>query len=872
MQITEWRYFEGPNPHCHRPILELCLDLGDLAEVSTAHRPHVATNLLKHLPGLSNHYCGLGFQGGFALRLREGTLFGHVLEHVALELLHLAGFEGTYGKTRQVRSTSVYRIAFEAPEEEVGRAAADLSLRFLDALLYEREFQLEEERGRLLELYARRCLGPSTEAIARAARARDIPVRRLAGSSVLELGQGQYLRRVQATLTDRTSTVAVDIAQDKQRCKAILREHGIPVPEGIVVRTAEQAAHAALRLPLPLVVKPVSGSQGRGVSVHLRRPRDVRRAVAIAQAISEEVLLERQIFGKEYRLLVVGGRFVAAAERIPPAVVGDGEHTVAELVAFENLDPRRGGGHERPLTRITLDNIAHFCLARQGLLPDGVPQPGQRVLLRDSANLSTGGTARDCTDEVSPRVRAMAERAAAVIGLDVAGIDVVAQDIADDAAPAWVLEVNAAPGIRMHLYPQSGHARDVAGSIVESLFPPGSPSRIPLAAVTGSNGKTTTVRLVREMLQRRGLVVGFTSTDGHGVGDEFLGRGDDAGPRSARAVLSDQRVQAAVLEVARGGISRAGLGYDAADVGCILNVTGDHLGQDGTDTIEELAQVKALVIEAVRPHGRVVLNADDPVALQLGSRARAPIVLFSASPDHLAVRRHIAAGGEAVIAAQDAIVLFAKGRTERIAQLRELAFADAGRVRPMLENALAAAALGHGLGLLPEEIAEGLRSFRNDAEHNPGRMNVYDVHGVRVVVDYGHNPHALAAVGQSLRAVGAGRLRGVIGMPGDRRDEDALALGRVAAQVFDEVFCKEDRDRRGRERGDMALRIAQGVRTGGGRPSVVLDECEALREAFQASVPGDVVAVFYELLGPVLEEIERLRASQPATADAVEQG
>ncbi len=869
MQITEWRYFEGPNPHCHRPMLELCLDLGEYTEVTTASLAAFTPKLLSALPGLSDHSCGLGYPGGFAVRLREGTLLGHVLEHTALELLHETGFEGNYGKTRQVRRTSVYRIAFESPDGAVGKAAADAGLKILHALLASEELALDEARRSLREICARRCLGPSTEAIRRAAIARDIPVRRLPESSMLELGQGKYLRRVQATLTDATSTVAVDIAQDKQRCKALLQEHGIPVPEGIVAHSAEEAARAALKIPLPLVVKPVTGSQGRGVSVQLRRLRDVRRAVPLAQAISGDVLIERHVYGAEYRLLVVGGRVVAAAERIAPSVVGDGQRTVAELVARENRNPHRGDGHERPLTRIALDDIARYCLAGQGLTPESVPKVGQRVLLRDSTNLSTGGTARDCTDEMAPRVRRLAERAAAVVGIDVAGVDVVTRDIRDDDGPIWVLEVNAAPGIRMHHYPSDGRPRDVAGAIVESLFPSGSPSRVPLAAITGSNGKTTTVRIVREMLRRRGLVVGFTSTDGHGVDDDYIGRGDDAGPASARAVLSDKRVQAAVLEVARGGISRGGLGYDAADVGCVLNVTGDHLGQDGIDTIAELAHVKALVIEAVRPQGRVVLNADDPVALGLTARARAPIVYFSTAQDHLAVRRHITAGGEAIVATGNDVLLHAKGRVERIASLDELEFTQGGRLAPMLENALAAAAVGYGLGLLPQEIGEGLRAFRSDPEHNPGRMNVYEVRGVRVVVDYGHNAHALSSVAPSLRSLARGSLRGVIGMPGDRRDEDALELGTLAAQLFDHVYCKEDRDRRGRPQGDMALRIAQGVRAGGGRPRVVLDECEALREALRESSPGDVVAVFYEELGPVLEEISHQACGAKPEADAL---
>lgn len=863
MQILAWRYFEGPNRHCHRPMLELELELGFLAERTTQDFPRLVDALLADVPGLGDHHCGLGYPGGFLERLREGTRLGHVLEHVALELLHGCGAEGVYGKTRQIGRTSRYLVAFEAPEGQVGQLAADIARGYIEALAAAQPHTLLQQRAHLQEVYARRCPGPSTRALMQAALRRDIPVSRLGPTSILEFGQGRHLLRAQATLTDRCPAVAVDLAEDKERCKEILAAQGIPVPRGVVALRAEEAVAALADLGPELAVKPLAGCQGRGVTLGLRSPGEIRDAFATARAIMPEVLVEEVVHGRHYRLLVVGGRMVAAAERLPAQVTGDGRSSLTELVAQVNEDPRRGSGHERPLTRIALDEIALHCLGRQGLVPTDVPPLGRTVLLREAANLSTGGSSIDVTDEVAPAHRSLAERAAQAIGLDVAGIDLVAQDITDPESPAWVLEVNAAPGIRMHHHPTLGEPRDAAGAILDSLFPPGSPARVPLCAITGSNGKTTTVRLVRQMLSDAGLTVGYTSTDCHGVGGDVLGQGDDAGPRSARAILRDRRVEAAVLEVARGGIVRAGLGYDRADVGCVLNVTGDHLGQDGIDTIEALLLVKALVVEAVRPQGRVVLNADDPGTPFLQQRAAASVILFSSRPDGMVLRRHVAAGGEAVVAAEGQLALVRGGRAEAVLPLGEIAISHGLGSGPMLDNALAAAACAVGLGLPLRRIAETLRTFASDPQQNPGRLNVYDVGQVTVVVDYGHNAAALAAVAPELRALAQGRLIGVVGLPGDRRDEDALELGRVAARAFDVVYCKEDLDRRGRAGGEMAQRVAQGVRLGGGRPRLVLSEREALREALQGAGPGDAVVVFYEKLEPILAEIAAWRSGPP---------
>ena len=873
MLILAWRYFPGPNPHCHRAMLELEIELADLAERTTQDFPGFTQTLLHDVPGLCEHYCSLGHPGGFAQRLQEGTRLGHVVEHLALEFLHACGEQGSYGKTRQIGTTTRYRIAFEAPEAETGHAAAELARRYVDDVLSPTGFALAAELEALRELHGRNCPGPSTRALIDAAVGRGIPVRRLGATSVLELGQGRWLRRVQATLTDQSSAVAVDLAADKQQCKEILAAQGIPVPRGSVARTPEEAAQAAAELGAPVVVKPLAGSQGRGVTMGVRTAEELQQAWASAQAVTPEVLVEEQLEGRHYRMLVVAGRLVAAAERLPAQVAGDGRASVRELVDELNRDPRRGRGHEKPLTRVQLDGIALGLLKRQGLAPEDVPAIGRTVLLREAANLSTGGSAVDVTDEVAPRHRLVAERAARAIGLDVAGVDVVARDIRDEACVASVLEVNAAPGIRMHHFPTLGEPRDAAGAVIDSLFPPGSPSRVPLAAVTGSNGKTTTVRLIRAMLARSGLVVGFTCTEGHAVGDEWLGRGDDAGPRSAVAVLGDRRVEAAVLEVARGGISRGGLGYDRADVGSVLNITGDHLGQDGIETIEQLTLLKALVVEAVQPHGRVVLNAEDAPTPRLMSRAGAPVVLFAVDPGCALLRRHVSAGGEAVVAAAGQLAVVRAGRAEAVLPVRDIRIAGGGLCRPMLENALAAAACALSLGVAPDVVASVLQEFGADAQDNPGRLDVRDVGGVKVVVDYGHNAAALEALAPTLRAMCAGSRIGVVGLPGDRRDEDALALGRAAAETFDVVLCKEDQDRRGRQPGEVAQRIAQGVRLAGGRARIVLSEREALHEALREARAGDLVAVFYEHLGEVLDEIEAARqASCPTPAALARQG
>lgn len=879
MEIKEWRAFEGRNVHCKRPVTELTVDLGPYAEVTTAMLKGFPERLLAGLPGLMEHVCGLRFKGGFAQRLHEGTMLGHVLEHVALELLHGIGEEVTYGKTRQIGRGSLYMVVFEHGTRcggaAAGRAAAEAALAEILRLVRDEQANFDATLKRLAQTCAPWTLGPSTWAIWRAAQARHIPVRRVGLGCMLELGYGKHMRRVNATVSDATSLIAADVASDKGFTKYLLQRVGIPVPAGREVTTLEEARSAAVELGFPVVLKPFNGNQGKGVTVGVVSLAQVDRAFEVAQNYSGRCLLEREVPGRHFRVLVVGDEVVAASERLRPEVIGDGRHTIRQLVQRLNEDPRRGEDHEKPLTKVRLDTAALMCVAKQGLGPEDVPAPGHRVTILESANLSTGGSAMDCTSSLCPDNERLCVRAARAIGLDIAGVDLVAQDLGRPIqdGSGMVLEVNAAPGIRMHLHPTLGSPQPVAEKIVEHLFPRGASGRVPIVAITGTNGKTTTTRIVGHILGRCGYLVGMTTTDGIYIGSQQVARGDDTGPLSALRVLTDPAVEAAVLETARGGLRRGGLAFDEADVGVYLNLTGDHLGQDGVNTMEELQRVKTVVTEAVSPRGYAVLNADDSWCLAAGERAGGSRILFSRSSDNLAVRKHCMNHGRAVFARQGHIVLALGSDEVALVALDELPFTLQGRAWPMVENALAATAACWALGLEQEGISAALREFDGGPSHNPGRFNLYHRQdGVQVMVDYGHNKAALQAVISTARAFQPRRLIGVVGLPGDRRNEDAVELGRVAGRGFDLLFIKEDHDRRGRTPGEVARLIAQGALQAGldeTQMTTVLDQGAAIGQALGEAQPGDMVLVFYEHLEAALRSVDEVQARATPTQLAV---
>ncbi|MGE5484191.1 MAG: cyanophycin synthetase [Ignavibacteriales bacterium] len=868
MRIVDLRVIEGPNVHSRTPVAEMLVDLGAYDGVFTRDIPDFTARILKSVPTLAEHYCSVGRPGGFVERLREGTLLGHVIEHVALELQVLAGATVYYGKTRATTRPRVYRVVFEACEKDATIEAGRSAVRLVDAVARGDQYDVSRKVERIRRLILDGGLGPSTRAICEAAGRLDIPVMRLDDASYVQLGYGALQRRVRATVTCLTPGVAIDVAKDKNLTKALLGGNGIPVPSGAVVAGRREALRVAAQIGFPVVVKPVDGNQGKGVFLNLRSYDEVATAYGFARAYGKRVIVEKYVKGRHYRVLVVGGKVVAAAERVPAHVVGDGIHTIRELVETANLDPRRGESHEKPLTRIRIDRVVQMTLARGGLTLEDVPEPGQIVYLRDNSNLSTGGIAIDVTADVHPDNARACIRAAAIIGLDIAGIDVVTASISESlfGSAGAIVEVNAGPGIRMHHFPSHGRSRDAGAAIVEHLFPPGSKARIPVVAVTGTNGKTTVTRMIAHVLAQCGVVTGVTTTDGVFIGGNRILAGDTTGPKSARAVLQDPHVQCAVLETARGGIVRWGLGFDWCDVGVLTNISDDHVGQDGVESLEELSRVKSVVIEAVRPDGHAVLNADDPASLHMLERCRCSVILFSMSGENLLVKRHTTAGGTAVILKRGMITLVRGDSEQRLVQARCIPVSLRGRAKYNIENALAATSACVALEVPIATIRDALKCFGNDSE-NPGRLDLFNVGGVRVIVDYGHNVHALQRTIETIKAMDVqGRVIGVVASPGDRRDEAITNLGRVAAGGFDFIIIKEDQDLRGRKAGEVALLIGRGVLEAGRRMSdveIVLNEAEAVRTAVGMAQAGDLVVVFYEKYNVVVDALKELRSQAP---------
>lgn len=856
------RAIEGRNIYCNRPVIVLTLRLGDYRERYTDQIEDFNARLLKQLPGLKDHHCSRGRPGGLVERLYEGTLLGHVLEHIALELQFRIGCDVAYGKTRLQVEPDIYDIVYEYEVKEVGLLAGKMAFELINGILNDRIWNLEEKLDELRRTKAKYTLGPSTKAIIEACKARDIPVIRLDSGSFLQLGYGCKQKRVQATITERTSCLAVDIAGDKMLTKKLLEEAGIPTPKGCITESLETALLQAKSFGKAVVIKPFNGNQGKGVALNLRTPQEITAAFQVAKNYSEKILVEEHIEGKHYRVLVVDGKVVAVAERKPTYVIGDGQHTIKELIDQINQNPDRGIGHEKPLTRISIDPELILVLTKQGLSLDYVPKAGEKVSLRENANLSTGGVAIDVTDQIHEHNKELVLRAVDIVGLDVAGVDLVTPDIGKpfDRDGGAIIEINAAPGIRMHHYPVEGQPRNAGRAIVGYLFPnPEDNGRIPLAVVTGTNGKTTTTRLLAYMGRKSGHVVGYTTTSGVYINETCLIEGDTTGPRSAQAVLKDRRVTLGVLETARGGILRGGLGYDKADVAVVTNISEDHLGQNGIYTLEDLAEVKALVLEALPKQGTAVLNADDPLVCRMAKRTKSNIIYFSRHPDNIVVRRHLGAGGKAVFVLNKNVILAHGLKVEKLISVKDIALTKGGTVTYNLENALAAICAALALGLERESIVSSLREFGKDSRHNPGRLDVRHLNGITVVIDYGHNPAGYEEVFNWLKTLKCSRIHGVIGVPGDRLDDSIKKVGSIAAKHCHYLYLKEDRDLRGRQPGEVANLLLEGVLSVGKESLQYVIECrelEAFKMALKNSKPGDLVVVFYEQLEPIVAYLQ----------------
>ncbi len=862
MRIMEITNYSGRNIFCHKPVTKMVIDLEEFAEISTKQLPGFNERLLNMFPGLKSHFCSTGYEGGFVDRLQEGTLLSHVTEHLALELQSIMGYTVYYGKTRFLEEPSIYYIVYEHINElcamEFGRAAAEI----ISALARNESVLLEEILDWLRSLTLESDLGPSTQAIWDEARTRQIPVRRLGQDSLLQLGHGKHLRLIEASLPDTTSCIAVDLAKNKEVTNAMLRENGIPVPEGYMACSEDEAVLLAKQLGYPIVIKPLNGNQGKGVMSNIDNEKLLRRAYRIACRYTDQIIVEEYIPGNDYRILVVGDKVSAAAERKPPCILGDGIHSIKELVEAENNNPHRGEGHEKPLTKIKLDSVAKESLARSGLTEDSVPKFGEIVYLRENGNLSTGGSARDCTREIHPSNKALAVKAAKIIGLEVAGIDMVIDDISHPLTPqnGAIIEVNAVPGLRMHLYPAEGQPQNVAADILDLIYPEGAPFSIPIISITGSNGKTTVTRMISHVLSLTGKKVGMTCSSGTYIGEECVSKGDNTGLLSAHSVLYNKEVETAVLETARGGIIRKGLGYDTADVGIIVNVSEDHLGLDGIDTLEEMAFVKALIVEAVKPQGYAILNADDDMVVHINQRVQCNLIYFSRNRDNPLIEDHIIQGGTAVVFENGIVLIYHQYQPIPLLSINEIPITFDGKAICNVENSLAAVAGLFALGIDNPTIRSGLRSFKPDPVANAGRFNLFDLGGFQVLLDYGHNPSGYHSVLEFAKSLNAGRLVGVIGMPGDRIDRMIYEVGEISGRTFSQIYIKEDTDLRGRKPGEVADLLYQGVLGGGahtGNIEIICSEIDALRTAIYNAFPGDLIVMFYENFEPSLELIEK---------------
>ena len=849
MEVSRIRALRGPNLWSRHTSIEAIVACAE-PERSIDQLPGFEARLRALFPAIG----ALHPEGGGAVSL------AHVLQAAALALQAQAGCPVSFARSTATVEPGVYQVVVEYSEEAVGRQAFDDAQRLIAAALGQGSFDADAAIAQLQSLYEDERLGPSTGAIVEAAAARGIPWRRLTRGSLVQFGWGSRQRRIQAAEIDATSAVAESIGQDKDLTKRLLHAAGVPVPRGRPVESVDEAWQVALEVGLPVVVKPQDGNQGKGVTVNINDRAGLEEAYRSAAEYGT-VMVERYLPGHDFRLLVVGDQLVAAARRDPPQVLGDGQHTVRALVEQVNQDPRRGEGHATALTKIRLDDIALAQLAAQNLTPDSVPAKGQRVILRNNANLSTGGSATDVTDDVHPEVAARAVAAAQMVGLHICGVDMVAQTVLRplEEQSGGIVEVNAAPGLRMHLAPSYGKPRNVGQAIVERLFAHGQEGRIPVVAVTGTNGKTTVTRLIAHLFTAHGQRVGMTNTDGVYVDGRQIDNGDCSGPRSARNVLLHPEVDAAVFETARGGILREGLGFDRCQVAVVTNIgAGDHLGLNYITTVEDLAVLKRVIVQNVAPTGYAVLNAADPIVAAMASACPGQVIYFASDRHHPVMATHRAQGKRTVYVDGDSIVA-AEGSWREAIHLRDVPITRNGRIGFQVENVMAAVAAAWGVGLPWQTIRRGLSGFVNDTDNAPGRFNLMDYRGATVIADYGHNADAMRALVAAIDALPARRRCVVISGAGDRRDEDLRVQTEILGDAFDDVMLYQDAAQRGRDDGEVIALLREGL--AGAKRAHHIEEVRgeflAIDKALARLEPGDLCLILVDQVEEALAHLTR---------------
>jgi len=815
MKILGIQVLRGPNIWSikRKKLIQMRLDLEELEQRPTNLIDGFKERLEKAIPTLFSHRCSKERPGGFLERVEEGTWMGHVIEHIALEIQTLAGMDTGFGRTRQTKTEGIYNVVFSYLEEKAGIYAAEASVEIVKALINDHDCRLDEHIQKLKELRESERLGPSTGSIVNEAIARDIPWIRLNKSSLIQLGYGKNQVRFRATMTEKTNSIAVDIACNKDETKRLLQDSAIPVAKGVTISEITELPDALKKIGFPLVFKPLDGNHGKGATINVKTEAAAFNAFEYAKNYSRKIIIERFITGYDFRILVIDHRMVAAALRVPAHVTGNGQLTVQQLIDKENEDPRRGYGHENVLTEIIVDRDTLDLLEKKNYTLDTIVPNGEIFYLKSTANLSTGGTSIDVTDLVHPQNIFMSERISRIIGLDICGIDVMAQNLTQPLTEngGVVLEVNAAPGFRMHLAPSEGLPRNVAAPVIDMLYPPGKSARIPIIAVTGTNGKTTTTRLIAHIVKSNGTRVGFTTSDGVYVQNTMLMKGDTTGPISAEFILRDPTVEFAVLETARGGILRAGLGYNKCDIGVVTNIQEDHLGIADIHSLEDLARVKSVIIGAVVRTGWAVLNADNKYCLKIGNSADCQVAYFSMNENNPAIVEHCKKGGTAAIY-ENGYITIKKGDWKiRVDKVTHVPLTFGGSVDFMIENVLAATLATFLYGYKTEDIRMSLETFIPSAAQTPGRMNVFKFKEFKILVDFAHNPDGFNGIKDYLKTIDATEHVGVISATGDRREEDIKETARIAAQMFDRIIICQEKYLRGREQQDLIDILLAGI-------------------------------------------------------------
>lgn len=860
MKIKNQKIFEGRNIYSHKKCIRLDVDLCGYSDIPSKDIEGFNEGLLKMLPELKTHRCGIDEEGGFVKRLKEGTYLSHICEHIIIAIQNKLGIDVSYGKSREIKG-DFYYIIFQYEYKAVGIESARLSIDIINSLISGIKFDFDKRMKLLTEILNNEIIGPSTLAIKNAALRYNLPVFEIGDSGFYQIGYGKQGRMIEATIGANTSCISTDIASDKMLTKELLIQQNIPVADGAKIYNAISLLKEGERIGYPLVIKPRFGSKGNGVALNLKSDKELIKAYNYLKDIHNELMIERYVEGNDYRVCVVNYNVVAVSLRIPPFIIGDGKNNIKNLIRILNSDSKRGYDHEKPLTKIKIDDSLLKFLEKQNMNLLTIPERGKKIKLRENANLSTGGIAIDCTDKISEENKKICIRAAQTIGLDICGIDIKTTDIEKSLHENGVImEINAAPGIRMHHYPTEGRVRDVGEAILKLQYN-GVPHNIPVVSITGTNGKTTTTRLISHVLKSMGYTVGMTSTEGTYIDGECIQTGDNSGYYSAKTVLLNKNVEVAVLETARGGIIRNGLAYDLADVAVITNITEDHIGIDGIEDMKELSKVKALVGEAVKKDGYVVINADDEWSIKILDRIKNEKIFFSMNNENEIIKKAINEGKIAIYVKDNYLYANNNKREYKIIGIKNIPITLDGVLEFNIQNVMAACGALIGMGIDYCMIAKGFKTFKLNENYNLGRFNIYDLNGIKVILDYGHNIEGYRAVLKCLKKIKNKRVIGVIGIPGDRNDNMALSVGKLCGKYIDKIYIKEDGDKRGRKKEEMARLLEKGVLLSREKKfyKIILDEKEALKEALKTSLKGDIIVVFYEKLQPLIDVINEYK-------------